>query len=625
MQNDIIAKIDSLVKMSESTNNASTLKVELREIECSIKEKKLDLKELKSSISDDKYFDASGEIVDKNIEISLTKKIKLLKKSLIDLDEQVNEVTKEEEKMFNQLEILKSMIYDSENFIEVLNTKISSADSEEKNNFKTLLKETETKLKDNKKDLDKKRKAYEKVQGKLEMLCFSKKELENKIDSETEKLIDVKANLANKRGYIDIELRNEDEKSLELLENEITKLEAEKNIILSDPVMIAEEAKNFLIEDDKTSALKKVKELKDLILQLPYMDLGIQSKDSLAIELEKAESKRDEFASMINSKNYESVDTTLIKDRIAYITDKKDTLLKEIETIKEKIKLADIQELEDLNNRINYCENEVSNLEEKLEEYEKTLIDSDLSITKKATLQAAFDKKEEELNNILELLSSYKNDRKNLIIQSFELEKNNIIKLNEEIKNIDLEIKKLEKMCVSSNKAKDIIAMENDKKTLKELNEVVKAIKKRQSLKTTPNELYDEIEILLGTDIDFIDENENSINEEGAKVIEVPEQIVENEIIIDSQESQENSSENIEEFTISNIEEPIEAAPINDIKEVEIEEISIANEPVLNLDITDINNEEKLKVINIERLDSVEEPTIKENNEFLIGDYITEE
>ena len=38
MQNEVIAKIDSLLKISEPQSNIETLKVELREIECSIKE-----------------------------------------------------------------------------------------------------------------------------------------------------------------------------------------------------------------------------------------------------------------------------------------------------------------------------------------------------------------------------------------------------------------------------------------------------------------------------------------------------------------------------------------------------------------------------------------------------------
>jgi len=581
MQNDIIAKIDALVKMSESSSNAGTMKVELREVECAIKEKKLELKELNSSISDDKYFDASGEIVDKNIEISLTKKIKSLKKSFEELDEQMTSVVLEEEKMFGDLDKLEKVIDESESFIMVLKTKISSANSEEKEHFEILLKETESKLKTSKKELDKKQKKYEKIQGKLEVLSYSKNELQNKIESETEKLIDIKANLLNKRGYINSELKQEDQEKIEKLNAEIEKLKDEKTKILKDPIMIAEEAKNYLIDDDKTSALKKVKELRDLLLELPYMDIGIEASDEiLNVELENAEAKRDEFASMINSKNYESVDTTLINDRISYITDKKEQKLNEIEDIKKKISELDNKKLEDLNNRINYCENEVDSLKEKIEEYEETLEETDLAISKKATLQASFDKKQEELNNIMGLLTAYKNDRKSIILKSYKLETESIKEIEEEISEIDVEIKRLEKLSVSSNKVKDIIAMENDKKTLKELNDTVKAIKKRKSLKSTPNQIYDEIEMLLGT-----------------------EEIYEN----------------------TEVEEIVSEV---DVKEdnIEVVELPVLEDTIFEVELNDITEDEKIKVINIESLDTTEydEKPI-ENDDFLIGDYKIEE
>ena len=620
MQNDIIAKIDALVKMCDSQSNVGTLKVELRELDCEIKEIKLELKELMSSISDDKYFDASGEIVDKNIEISLSKKIKVLRKSLEELEGQLSEVVSEEEKKFKDIEILRNIISESESFIEVLNTKIDSVSGEEKNHFKTLLKEIETKLKETKKELDKKQKSYEKVQGKLEVLSFSKNELEKKIESEEEKLIDVKANLLNKRGYVNAELKNEDQQKIEELNEKLLKLEEEKTKILNDPIMIAEDAKNYLIDDDKTSALKKVKELRDMLLALPYMDISITStKETLAIELENAEAKRDEFASMINSKNYESVDTTLIKDRIAYITDKKEKLNEEISAIKEKIKKLDNQELEDLNNRINYCENEVSNLNDKIEEYEITLQDKDLTVSKKATLQASFDKKQEELNNVMELLNSYKNDRKKVILESYDLETKNIIEIEAEIKLLDEEIKRLEKLSVSSNKVKDIIAMENDKKTLKELNDTVKAIKKRQSLKNTPNEIYDEIEILLGTsdELSTMEEmNDVDINE----TIEVENNQIDEVLEIDDLNSFDFEPINIELEDINFEEDNVE------IKEDVFEPVHVIDDDIFNVEMTDINNEEKLKVINIESLnDSTSSNEESENNDFLIGNYMIEE
>jgi hypothetical protein len=608
MQNDIIAKIDALVKISDSSSNVSTMKVELRELECSIKEKKLELKELKSSISDDKYFDASGEIVDKNIEISLTKKIKSLKKSLAELEEQINKVSNEEAKYFNEVENLKKDIVENEEFLKVLNVKISTSKDGEKNNFKALSKELEAKLKEEKKELDKQQKAYEKIQNKLEVLSYSKNELQNKLDSENEKLVDVKANLLNKRGYINSELKKEDQDAIEKLEQEIEALQKAKTELLEDPVMMGEEAKTYLIDDDKTSALKKIKELRDFILKQPYMDIdNANAKEILAVELENAEAKRDEFTSMINSKNYESVDTTLIKDRIAFITDKKEKLLKEIDNIKEKIKNIDVNELEDLNNRINYCENEVENLKNKIEEYENTLKNEDLSITKKASLQASFDKKQEELNNILELLNSYKKNRKELIVYSYDLEENDIKKINEEINTIDEEMKKLEKLSITSNKAKDTIAMENDKKALKDLNDNIKSIKRRQALKNTPNELYDEIEIILGTD--NLDYNNEVLDEElpfESKTVE-PE---ENEVLTTE------TPQTIEEFEEPKIEETIN-----------IDSLPVIEDEDLNLDITDINSdEEKIKVVNVEPLDSDQNTTEDlEENSFLIGDYKSEE
>lgn len=679
MQNDIIAKIDALVKMSESTSNVATMKVELRELEVEIKEKKFELKDLESSISDDKYFDATGEIVDKNIEISLTKKIRFLNKSLGDLEVKVSDVKEEEQKRFNEVESLKKDIDEATNFIDVLGTKISSENTKDKENFEKLLKETEEKLKDSKNELDKAQKEYEKVQSKLEMLSYSKKELESKLEEDTEKLIDVKSNLLNKRGYVNAELKQEDEEKIDKLESELKELEDAKNELLSDPVMIAEDAKNYLLDDDKTAALNKIKELRDIILTQPYMDLDSNtSSETLNAELNNAEAKRDEFASMISSKNYESVDTTLIKDRITYIKDKKEKLAKEIDGIRKEIKEYDTKDLEDLNNRINYCEDEVKNIKEKLIEYDETLKNSDLTMSKKASLQASYDKKQEELNNVTELLNLYRNDRRTIILKSFDLETVKIKDIEDQIAEIDKEIKKLERLCVSTNKAKDIIAVENDKKTLKELNDTVKAIKKRKSLKVTPNELYDEIEVLLGTDATLDNKDTDEIKEESIYIDEMePEEIepLQNDIEEDSLDDyikdipvgiDTNVVEDINDFTINTDEvkeeepvidyvpegkdeieevtplEDINIEPINDvlpddikpvedydnldfseiddednnkIEEIKIDDLPTVNDDVLDMKVTDINTDsDKLKVINVEPLDNTTEEEIKEED-----------
>ena len=639
MQNDVISKIDALVKMSESSSNAATLKVELRELECEIKEKRLDLKELKSSITDDKYFDATGEIVDKNIEISLNKKIRAINKSIADVDSKISKAKIEEENKYKEVESLKKILEESDEFIKVLNTKITSNNTLEKESFEVLLKETEEKKEKAIVDLEKASKEYEKIQGKLEVLSFSKKELKNKLEEDTEKLIDVKSNLLNRRGYVNSELKKEDEERINELENKIAKLEEEKKKIVSDPVMIAEEAKNYLIDDDKTGALKKVKELRDLLLEQPYMDLDSNtSKEALNIELENAEAKRDEFASMIASKNYESSDTTLLKDRIDFIKDKKKKLQDEIDKLKKEIKRVDTKDLEDLSNRINYCESEANKLKEKIEEYQQLLDSEDLTINKKASLQASFDKKKEELNNVEELLDLYKSDRRELITKSYNLENVDIKEMEEEIEKIDIEKKKLEKLCATSNKVKDVISIENDKATLKELNETVKAIKKRKSLKYTPSEIYDEIEMLIGTDSYeisdeaydesiYIDESSVKDNIDDFVIdIDDPKDIIEDnkdENLVEDEEETDDVITPLEDLELDFNEVTDDDIP--DINDISIDSIPVVDDSVLDLNITDINDD-KIKVIDVEPLDNTSSSDDKnedDTGEFLIGDYIS--
>ena len=474
-------------------------------------------------------------------------------------------------------------------------------------------------MKSNEKELTKLTKDYEKIQGKLEVLSFSKKELKVKIDDETEKLLDVKANLLNKRGYVNNDLKKEDQESLELLEKKVKDLESSKNKILENPLMIAEEAKNYLLDDDKTGCLKKVKELKDLILEIPYMTInGVNASENLKIELENAEAKRDEFSSMINSKNYESVDTTLIKDRLTFIQDKKSNIEKDINELSEKIKSTDTVELEDLNNRINYCENEVKVIEDKINEFNSNFENEELTLSKRSSLQAALDKKKEELDNINKLLECYKNDRKDLITKSFDIEKNYIDKLKEDINVIDTEIKELEKILMTSSKSKNTIEIENDKNKLKELNDNIKAIKKRQSLKKSPEEIYDEIELALGAEMNsFENDAVESENIEDSVDINTLE---ENNVI---EQAKENKNDSIDKTVIED--NPINTVNLEQINnEVTIDSLPVIDDEELNLEVTDVNEkEDKLKVINVESLEENSEDNEPTNNEFLIGDYVS--
>lgn len=590
MHSEVIAKIETLAKMSNSSNNANTLEMELKEIETEIKSKKKELKELKASMNDEKYFDASSEIVDKNIEISLIKKIKLLNKSFADLKKQISESTDEEEKMFSEMEAIKEELKEIEDFKITLENKINSVKGDYLTVFKLLLKETEEKYTKTKKELEKSEKAYSKLQAKIEVQSYSIKEIEESLKNETEKLDEIKANLNNKSAYINNDLKKEDQEIIEKLVEEIVTLEKNRVDILTDPVMIAEDAKDQLLEDNITGCLNKVKELKNIVDNIPYMDIETFNSNVLDVELENAIAKRDEYSSMINSKNYESVDTTLINDRINYLNSKKDENSERKEIILKEIERIDTVVVEDLNNRISYCEKEAVELNGKIKEFNNLLEDTELSQSKKISLQVAFAKKQEELNNINKLMQSYKNDRKNSIEDSCNLESVSLVEIQEKNDNIEKELALLNKLAITSNKFKDIISIENDKKTLKELTETVKLIKKRQGFSVSPSQLVDEIEILLGSNLDS--EETNELSEEIVE-LKTEEIVFPDDLVI--------PEENLDTLVIDTIlPTPIE----------EIEKFEEIIEPIME--------EQKLKVVNVENLDENNETS---GEDFLIGEY----
>lgn len=659
MQNDILTKIDTLIQMCDCQSDISTLQIQFSELEKTILKKENKLKLLKDSIIEDKYYDESAEIVDKNIEISLNKKIKNLKKSLIDIENQLSDELAKENELNLKLEQLKKEIEEKENFLDILDEKIEMLSDDEKENFENLKIETNEKLEKAKKQYNSKKKCYDKIQGKLEVLSFSKSEFERKIEDESSKLIDVKANLLNKRNYINNDLKAEDDQKISDLSKEISTLKKEKLELEDNPLMIAEKAKEYLNDEDYTGTLKEIEKLKNIILKQPYMDVeGLNASENLNIELENAKAKRDEFASMINSKNYESVDTTLIKDRLSYIKEIKENCIKSIDEIKEKIKNIDNIELDDLCKRINYCENEAETLKKKIDEFKNGINDEELSSSKKVSLQTSLIKKEEELENIQKLMSSYRKDRNSLIITSFNLEKNEISKLEQRVEQINKEIKKLNKLVSSTNKSKDTIAIENDKNYLKELNENIKAIKKRQSFDKSPNEIYKEIELLLGKNINSIDNNDTNIEDNlndnlnteidivdnlNDKIIneesKTDEIITADDLINDSindslgNNLNENDLNQLSILNSSEVNDSNNATGNEDIKlkedKQQIEPVTIDSLPVvdnndLEVNITDLNdNEKKLKVINVERLNDNTSAETLENNEFLIGNYIS--
>ena len=190
------------------------------------------------------------------------------------------------------------------------------------------------------------------------------------------------------------------------------------------------------------------------------------------------------------------------------------------------------------------------------------------------------------------------------------------------------------------------------------MNENIKAIKKRQSFDKSPNEIYKEIELLLGKNINSIDNedkniednlnenlnneiysaddfNDKIINEESKSDEIVTADDLINDSVNDSLSNNLNENDlnqlsilNSNEANDSNKSTGNESLETKDDKQ-EIETVTIDSLPVvddndLEVNITDLNDsEKKLKVINVEKLNDNTSDETLENNEFLIGDYIS--
>ena len=96
-KSEIYSRIDTLVAMARSKSNIEDLENELVKLNKSIEAAKQELAEFTNTISNEKYFDASSEVVDRNIALGLTKKIKKLQETEKELktakDQKQTEVT----------------------------------------------------------------------------------------------------------------------------------------------------------------------------------------------------------------------------------------------------------------------------------------------------------------------------------------------------------------------------------------------------------------------------------------------------------------------------------------------------------------------------------------------------
>lgn len=493
MQTEVYNNIDTLIEMSGASTNVEEISTELITLRRQIRNKKSEIDDLKSIMDHSRYFNASNELVDKNIEISLKNKIARLSRKLKEIEEVVKDISSNEEKVHNEISALKAKLSKNENYVSILEAKANSSLANEY--YINLLKEEKDNVESLTKNLDEKTSEHASILKELELNNQATTELKTKLTNEEARLSDILDNLNNPNAYIDEDLKSSDEAKLQKLEEEKAELDKRELEILTNAGIIGMDAKELIASGDIDEALNKIKELVTIVKTKPFMD--ITSASLLDEELEKKESERIELSNLIDSKNYEGMNSDAIQNRIDYLN-------KEIESNNSIIaKLEqDINALDEFNNNIlgktiTSIEKEILAIDEAIKNY-KELLKEKNTLKGKTNLEQAIQKKEKERSVLDEILASYKQDLLDKI-DSTNKKSDEISSIRNKNNKYESELDDLQKININSFQTKDIMEEERDKENLKRLNEEIKEIKNRKKYDKTPNEIYDQIEMVLAS------------------------------------------------------------------------------------------------------------------------------
>ena len=489
MHTEIFNQIDLLVSMAGSTLNTDDIESELITINKEIQDKKQEMQDLKGMMNDTRYFNASSELVDKNIEVSLKSKISRLSRKIKDIHYKLDEVKKEEEKLHLDITSLKTRLEENRNYVKTLESKANANPV-----FQDIFVNEENHIKKLEEELKSKSDRYDTILKELELNNQALSEMTLKKDSEEARLKDIMDDLNNPKAYIDEDLKMRDEERLNSLQESLEVLQKRKLEYLTDPNMIGADVKELIINNDYTEALNKIKELLQIVKAKPYMD--VVNLSVLDEELEKKENERAELSNLIDSKNYKEMNSDAIGKRIAYIREEIESEQKGISDYQLSVQNIDQNVVANLSNLIKNLEDEIGSLIKEIEEYQTMIKDNSKTRKTKANLENTILKKEKEKEAMEGVLANYKSDL------LFQINVSNMLsemidKFNHNIENYQKEMQELQRLSAMNEASKDFIEEEQDKEKLRNINEEIKQIKNRKKYTRTPDEIYDEIEMLL--------------------------------------------------------------------------------------------------------------------------------
>ena len=630
MQKDVIEKIDLLVAMSGTTNSYEPLQEELLQLEKQIENKKNQVRNLKKSISENTYIKASDRIIDENIKISIENKIQYYQDSLEDLLSQLKGFSQEEMAIHSSIISLEEEKKQLESFFSSLELKLKTIGKKDKSVYhfyEELIDKTKNDLDKNNSLLSDYQTKYEQVCDKLEQFGNRRGDVEESLQKEQERLKEINQFLASPTSYVDQKAKQNDEKLIDQFTSQLEEMERRRLEILTDPSFIAHDAVMLMVDEKEDKALEKVRELVTIVKSRPFMEYD---KTDLEELLERTINERDGLATQLENKIYSNKELMVVETRLKFLEERKKELLEEIHSLEEKIKNMDVVSVKSLMEYVEESKACRDSLQEDIDEYKKVISSHQEFKTpkKEASLRAALKKKEEEYIFVNQLVLSFEKDLENLVIRSRNLEEKTLQELTGILENIEVEIKDIQKNQVLMNSSKDILAVEKDKENLKKLNDDVHASVHRQEFEKMPDEIYDEIELLLGSmtplepqknsepddfvnlsdyRIDLDSSNEDSVIDDSDAETSIPEPvIVEENVDMDPMLVEEDNP--LEPVFMEEMEDALDSLPVTE----EQNDDSIIFEPVKENEVSVIEEGKN----NLEF--SSEEPKEKVNNRFKV-------
>lgn len=492
MQSNIFELIDLLVKMSSSKSNIDELKADLDDTLNSIATTEDKLKQLEADMTDDKYFDASSEIVDRNIKISLVKKISDLNKIKSDLERELDQVKEEESIVHAKIEDIKSELAIANEYNQVITS--SSNNKESFTNMLASENERISNLIQKKEELDA---SYSKIQKRVEYLSDALLEANEKLNKENERLNEIEHNLSNIKAYIDFDAKDADEKAYLKVKSELDRLMAHKEEILNDPVYVAYIIKEHIANDQRDEVEKEFNHLINIVKQIPYMSL---ENNEIEVEMKKLDDELKNYDSRISQKDYQNLDSVFIEDRILYLEDSIKNIKESINDLIGRKNRFDFEN-DVLSEKIYHSEIQIKGINQSLTDYEN--YDYENGGISKSVVQAANNKLLEEKANINEIATNYRNDLvKN--INEIKCIDAKLEEYNKEVANKEAELDELNKKLALNTSSKNILEEEKDRLALESINSRINSLKYREEFSKSLSKILDEFE-MLNSSLEFVD------------------------------------------------------------------------------------------------------------------------